>query len=106
MIPLSEHDERVLAVMSLAADRHRLERVAARVLDRDDAAMELLRAAAANDDGAWRQIRDVCERRRGNPFNALDLVVEIGQQERERRGESRTWSWPTGGGGNDAPRTP
>jgi hypothetical protein len=107
MIALSEYDERVLAGVSLAADRRRLERVARLVLDRDDAVTELLRAAAlggGQHDAAWRQICDVCERGRGNPLNALDLVVEVAQQERERRGESRTWSWPAERGGNDAPR--
>jgi hypothetical protein len=92
---LSEHDEQVLAVLSLAADRRRLERVARRVLERDDAVTDLLRrAATSEDDEAWRQISDVCDRRRGNPFNALDLVVELHQQERVRAGEPRTWTWP------------
>jgi hypothetical protein len=81
--------------------------VARVVLERDDAVTELLRAAALGSDQsdvAWRLIRDVCDRRRGNGLNVLDLVVEVAQQERERRGESRTWSWPGGRGGNDAPR--
>jgi hypothetical protein len=89
---LTERDERVLVGISLAADRPRLERVARVVLDRDDAVTQLLRAAAlAGDhhDEAWRQIRDVCQRRRGNPFNLLDLIVEISQQEMERRGQPR-----------------
>jgi hypothetical protein len=108
MIALSDHDERVLAVVSLAADRRagRLERVARRVLDRDDAVTDQLRAAGANDDAAWRQIRDVCDRRRGNALDALELVVELVQQQQLRAGESRTWTWPSRRGGNDAPRSP
>jgi hypothetical protein len=106
MAALTDRDERVLAAVSRAADRRagRLERVAARVLDRDDAVTDLLRAAGETYE-AWRRVHDACDRRGGDPFNALDLVVEIGQLELVRRGESRTWSWPTGQGGNDAPRT-
>jgi hypothetical protein len=37
---------------------------------------------------------------RRNPFNLLDLVVEIGQQILVRAGEPRTWVWP--GSGVDA----
>lgn len=91
---LTDHDERVLAVVSLAAERGgRLERVAARVLDRDDAVTALLRAAG-DDREAWHQVADVCSRHGGNPFGALDLVVEVSQQDLERRGEARTWTWP------------
>ena len=91
---LTTHDEQVLVGLSLAAIRRRLERVAKMVLDRGDAVTDLLRAAASNDDAAWRQIREVCDRRCGNGLNLLDLVVEIGQQELVRRGEARTWNWP------------
>jgi hypothetical protein len=108
MIALSEQDDRMSAVVSLAADPRRLRRVARVVLYRDDAVTELLRAAAFGSDqsdAAWRQIRDVCDRRRGTGLDALDLVVEMAQQDRERAGEARTWNWPAGRGGNDVPRT-
>lgn len=94
---LSERDERMLVGVSLAADRRRLERVARVVLNRDDAVTGLLRSAgdcAGDHATAWAEICDVLDRRKGNPFNALDLVVEISQQELERRGEPRTWTWP------------
>jgi hypothetical protein len=77
----TDHDERVLVTLSLAADRRRLAGIAARVLDRGDAVTDLLRAACANDDEACRKIRDVCDRRGGNGLNVLDLAVEIGQQD-------------------------
>jgi hypothetical protein len=94
-VTLTTRDERVLVGVSLAATRDRLERVARVVLDRDDAVTELLRACAAYEDGAWAQVRAVFERRgQGNGLMLLDLVVEIAQQERERRGEARTWNWP------------
>jgi hypothetical protein len=96
-VTLTTHDEQVLVGVSLAADRRRLAQVARRVLDRDDAVTELLRAAGAGGDEAdvaWRQMPQVCDRHRGNGLNLLDLVVEIGQQERMRRGEPRTWNWP------------
>jgi hypothetical protein len=95
-VTLATHDEQVLMGISLAADRRRLERVARRVLDRDDGVTELLRAAGAGGDeadAARRQIREVCDRRSGNGLNLLDLVVEIRQQEWVRRGEARTWNW-------------
>jgi hypothetical protein len=94
---LTTHDEQVLVGVSLAADRRRLERVARKVLDRDDAVTALLRAAGAGGDEAdeaWREIKNVCESRRGNALNLLDLVVELGQQDLVRAGEPRTWDWP------------
>jgi hypothetical protein len=83
MAALTDRDERVLAAVSRAADRRagRLERVAARVLDRDDAVTDLLRAAGETYE-AWRRVHDACDRRGGDPFNALDLVVR-----------SASWSW-------------
>jgi hypothetical protein len=105
-VALTTDDELVLVGVSLAADRRRLERVARSMLDRDDAVTDLLRAAAATEDGgeAWGAMVAVLERcGAGDVLNLLDLVVEVGQQERERRGESRTWSWPAGRGGNEAP---
>jgi hypothetical protein len=94
---LTVSDERMLVGLSLGADRERLARVAAAVLDRGDAVTGLLRAAAANEDGgaAWREAVAVLRRRGGNALNLLDLVVEVGQQELLRSGESRTWDWPT-----------
>jgi hypothetical protein len=96
MTALTERDERVLAGLSLAASHRRLERVARLALDRDDAVTELLRAAGrTDDDGAsFRDAAAIVERRGGNAFHLLDLVTEISQQERERRGEPRTWDWP------------
>jgi hypothetical protein len=96
---LTAIEERLLVGFGLAADRSRLERVARVVLDRNDAVTDLLRAAGRlGDDGraAWQQIRDVLDSRNGARagLNLLDLVVEIGQQERESRGEPRTWEWP------------
>jgi hypothetical protein len=100
MTVLTDHDERVLAGVSLAADRRRLARVARVILERDDAVTDLLRVAGLVDradkyEAAWHQLQDVAARRGGNRYNLLDLVVEIGQQERELRGEPRTWHWPT-----------
>jgi hypothetical protein len=96
---MTESDERVLvAVSKLAGDRSRLARLAAHAIDRDDEVTALLRAAGrsgASHDAAWRQIREVLDRRGGYGLNLLDLVVEIGQQELERQGEPRTWEWPT-----------
>jgi hypothetical protein len=98
---LTDHEASVLAGLSLAADRQRLRRVARLVLSRDDAVGELVRACALNgEDGrsAWREACGVLERRGGNALNLLDLTVEVGQQDRERRGESRTWTWPARNG--------
>ena len=64
MVALSDY-ERLLVGVSLAADRRPLERVAGMVLDRGDAVTELLQAAGADDDEAWRRMRDVCARRGG-----------------------------------------
>ena len=93
---LTPRDERVLVALSLASNRPRLERIARAVLDRDDAVTELLRSAATFADGgaSWREAVAVLDRHGGNPFNLLDLVVEVGQQVRVRRGERRTWTWP------------
>jgi hypothetical protein len=91
---LTPVEERVLVGVSLAATRRRLERVAGMVLDRDDAVTELVRACAASDDGAWEQAGEILERRKGDPFNFLDLVVEVSQQEQVCRGEPRTWTRP------------
>ena len=99
MIALSEQDERLLVGVGFAADRRRLARVTRAVLDRDDSVTRLLRAAGEpGEEGrvAWEQIRAVLDRRDGTAggLNLLDVVVEIGQQERERRGEPRTYRWP------------
>jgi hypothetical protein len=98
-VTLTTRDERVLVGVSLAATRDRVERVARGLLDGDDAACRLVCAIAANkDDGAsWRQACEVLRRRKGNALNLLDLAVEIGQQQRVRRGEPRTWEWPHSG---------
>jgi hypothetical protein len=94
---LTERDELALVRLSRAADGRvprRLERVAKMVLDRDDAAAMLVRSIAANNWEAWMQAREILLRRAGDPFALLDLAVELGQVERERRGEARSWEWP------------
>jgi hypothetical protein len=91
-VALTALEERVLVGLSLAATRGRLEHVARALLDRDDAVTALVRRLGANDKDAWREAEAVLVRRKGNRFNLLDLVVEVGQQERVRRGE-RTSPW-------------
>ena len=99
MILLTEQDERLLVGLGLAADRRHLERVTRAVLDRDDAVTELLRAAGESGEegrAALDEIKRVLERHDATSggLNLLDVIVEIGQQEREGRGEPRTYRWP------------
>jgi hypothetical protein len=95
---LSSRDERVLVGVSAAAGRG-LERVARVVLDRDDSVTEAIRAAAASTD-AFRELVAVLERHHAREwqFHLLDLIVEVEQQDLERRGERRTYHWPESGG--------
>jgi hypothetical protein len=94
---LTSRDEWVLVGMSAAAGRD-LERVARAVLDRDDAVTAALRAAGGYGD-AFKQLVAVLDRHDARQwgFNLLDLIVEVGQQDLERRGEPRSYDWPEAG---------
>ena len=54
-------------------------------------------ARAADDWPSGCQAREIVLRRGADGLNLLDLVVEIGQVELERRGRPRTWYWPSDG---------
>jgi hypothetical protein len=75
-----------------------LERVARAVLDRDDAVTAAIRAAADSTD-TFKSLVVVLERHGARQwgFHLLDLVVEVSQQDLERRGEPRTYHWPEAG---------
>jgi hypothetical protein len=94
---LSSRDEQVLVGVSAAANRARLARVATAVIDRDDAVTAALRAAG-EDASLFRPLVDVLARHNARQWGVqmLDLVVEVGQQQLERRGEWRTYFWPVG----------
>ena len=94
---LTFRDERVLVGMSVAASRG-LERAARAVLDRDDAVTAVL-LAAGDDTDLFRQLVAVLARHNARQwgFNLLDLIVEVSQQDLERRGEPRTYHWPETG---------
>ena len=91
---LSSRDERVVVGVAMAASRG-LERVARVVLDRDDAVTEAL-LAAGDDLEVFKRLVAVLDRHdaRRWAFNLLDLVVEAGQQDLERRGGRRSFHWP------------
>jgi hypothetical protein len=87
----------VLVGVSIAASRG-LERVARAVLDRDDAVTVALRAAG-DDLDTFKQLVAVLDRHgaRQWAFNLLDLIVEVSQQDSQRRGEPRSYHWPETG---------
>ena len=80
-------DERVIVGMAMAAGRDP-ERVARAVIDRDDTVTVAIRAAGG-DLAAFKQLVAVLDRHDAQrwQFDLLDLVTEVGQQDRERRGE-------------------
>jgi hypothetical protein len=95
---LTSRDERVLVGVAMAASRLRLARVAGAVLDRDDAVTAALLEAGEHPD-RFKQLVEVLYRHDGHRWqlNLLDLVTELSQQAAERRGEPRTYRWPTTG---------
>ena len=95
---LTSHDERVLVGVAMAASRERLAWVARAVLDRNDNVTAAL-LEAGEDLGAFKQLVAALYRHDGHRWqlNLLDLVTEVSQQVLERRGEPRTYGWPTTG---------
>jgi hypothetical protein len=81
----------------MAASRG-LERAARAALDRDDSVTAAL-IEADDDTPAFKRLVEVLDRHdaRRWQFNLLDLVVEVSQQDMERRGERRTYRWPESG---------
>ena len=95
---LSARDERLLVGMSAASGGGRLQRVARVVIDRDDDVTEAL-LAAGDDLAAFKALVELLDRHDAQQwqFDLLDLIVEVSQQDLERRGEPRTYHWPETG---------